>query len=657
MKPQTVAFILAVIAALTHPLRAAHADSHEAPHFEIAGAQPGHDVFPLKSTQVQVHVSGVIADVELTQTYANTGTESLDALYVFPGSTRAAVHGMEIKIGNRVITATIQEKGQAKQIFEKAKTEKKAASLLEQHRPNVFQMSVANISAGAEVQVRLHYSEMLAPTERVYEFILPGAVGPRYSTGSTGETWQGNPFLAEGAKNPAKLDFAMHIDAGLPIKSLASPSHDMSIRFLSATAADLDLKPTNDDPNKNDLIVRYQLADKKVTTGLLLHQGQDENFFMLNVQPPERITSDEVPARDYLFVVDVSGSMHGFPLDTTKQLMNDLFSKLRPKDKFNLLLFSGGSSVLSEEALPVTATNIRSAMNMMRAANGGGGTELLPALKHALTMPSDEARARSIVVVTDGYIDVETQAFDFIRRNLNQASLFAIGVGTSVNRHLIEGLAHVGNGEPFVITHPGEINEVAKRFVSYVTSPVLTDIHVRAEGFDIDELEPASVPILYADRPLKIIGKWKGAPQGKLIVTGRSAHGPYEASFDVASVFNRNNPALRPLWARERARVLGDYAEQNDNAAKHALTTLGLKYSLLTGNTSFVAADTEPQTILASANLASPPTISPTSTSPGSTPEPGTTNLMILSLAALLFQRRRIGVPPVSRSGASSLLS
>ena len=657
MKPQTVAFILAVIAALTHSLRAAHADSHEAPHFEISGSPAGRDVFPLKSTQVQVHVSGVIADVELTQTYANTGTESLDAMYVFPGSTSAAVHGMEIRIGNRIITATIQEKGQAKLIFEKAKAEKKVASLLEQHRPNVFQMNVANIASGAEVQVRLHYSETLAPTERVYEFVLPGAVGPRYSTGHSGESWQGNPFLAEGDKNPAKLDFAMHINAGLPIKSLASPSHDMAIKFLSVTAADLHLKPSNEDLNKQDLIVRYQLADKEVSTGLLLHQGQDENFFMLNVQPPERVTREEVPARDYLFVVDVSGSMQGFPLDTTKKLMNDLFSKLRPKDKFNVILFSGGSNVLSEEALPVNASNIRSAMSMMHAAIGGGGTELLPALKHALTMPSDEARARSIVVVTDGFIDVETRAFDFIRRNLNQASLFAIGVGTSVNRHLIEGLAHVGNGEPFVITRPGETNEVAKRFVSYVSTPVLTDIHVRAEGFDVEELEPASVPILYADRPLKIIGKWKGVPQGRLIVTGRSAHGPYETSFDVAAVTNRNNPALRPLWARERARVLGDYAELNDHTSKQALTALGLKYSLLTSNTSFVAADTEPQPILASAGPVQTPAVLKGNATPGSTPEPGTTNLMILSLTALLFQRRRIGVPPVMRSGASRLLS
>lgn len=655
MKTLTLLLAGTFLAVLCH---AKNVEDSIAPHFEINGAPAGVDALPLKSTSTRVCIAGVIAEVELTQTYANTGSAPIEAIYVFPGSTRAAVHGLEVRIGDRVITATIQERDQAQRTYDQAKAEKKTATLLKQHRPNVFEMAVANIVAGAEVQVRLHYSEKLVPTDHEYAFVLPGVVGPRYTKEGNGATWQTNPYLGEGKPGHAKFEFAMQLDAGLPLQSLTSPSHQLDIKFTSKSTAALTLKPTTegDDPSNRDLIVRYRLADSAINTGLLLHKGQDDNFFLLNVQPPARVTMKEVPARDYLFIVDVSGSMHGFPLDTAKSLMRELFGSLREKDKFNLLLFSGGSAVLSESPLPANSNNIGYAMRMMDNEQGGGGTELLPALRRALTMPGDDDRARNIVVITDGYVDIEREAFDLVRNNLNQASLFVMGIGSSVNRHLLEGLANVGHGEAFVVTQPGEIKDTTRRFIDYVSSPVLTDIHVRAEGFDISELQPASIPTLFADRPLEIIGKWQGAAQGRIIVTGRTATGPYETSFNVSDVASNSHthPALRPLWARERARILGDYASIGDTISRDELTKVGLKYSLLTERTSFVAVDQQPQVFATNATTVQQPLPLPQGVSnqaigaapaAGAVPEPDMALLAIFGLAVLAMHRRRPAQP------------
>ena len=460
------------ITALHSQAASALADT-DAPHFEIVGSTDTAAAFPLKSTQVRASIAGVIAEVELTQTYANTGKQAIEAVYVFPGSTRAAVQGMEVRIGDRVITATIQEKQKAAQMYQEAKAQNKVASLLQQQRPNVFQMNVASIAPGAEVQVRLRYSERLVPEERVYEFVLPGVVGPRYTGGGKGETWLSNPFLTPGTPSPATLDFAMQVDAGMPLKSLTSASHDLDIRFTSPNAARVTLKPTNVDPSSRELIVRYQLADQKVNTGLLLHEGADENFFLLNVQPPNRVTSADIPARDYIFIVDVSGSMNGFPLNTAKTMMKSLLGTLREQDRFNVLLFSGGNNVMSPTLLPVTDESLAKAMRMIDNEPGSGGTELLPALQTALAMKDSGDRARSLVLVTDGYVSVEKEAFDLVRENLSRASLFAIGVGSSVNRHLVEGLAAMGHGEAFVVTQPSQCSEVGRRFRECVSSPVL----------------------------------------------------------------------------------------------------------------------------------------------------------------------------------------
>ena len=186
----------------------------ESPYFFVKSDNPGVDLLPLKSTQVDVRVSGVIADVTVVQTYRNEGQRAIEAKYVFPGSTRAAVHGMNVRLADRLITAKIREKRQAKVEYDVAKQAGKTAALLEQHLPNVFQMNVANILPGDDVKVELRYTELLVPTHGNYQFVFPTVVGPRYSnpnnqgTGSqTSAAWAAQPYLSKGQDSPAALSW------------------------------------------------------------------------------------------------------------------------------------------------------------------------------------------------------------------------------------------------------------------------------------------------------------------------------------------------------------------------------------------------------------------------------------------------------------------
>ncbi len=671
---QAALFAMAASLALAvpqpHPIGDLAAEKTQSPQFQVIGGDPNVEALPLKSTQVKASVSGVIAQVTVEQTYANTGKVPLEAIYVFPASTRAAVHGMEMRIGQRVIKAKIQEKEQAKATFQKAKTENKTASLLEQQRPNVFQMSVANIMPGDEVQVTLHYSEKLAATDRVYEFMFPTVVGPRYSNKNAGaETWVKNPYLAEKTETTATFALQMEVLAGMPLQSLASPSHQASkIAFVGRDRANVTL-PASEEAGNRDFVLRYQLADQQVASGLLLHKDATENFFLLNVQPPARVKPEHIPLRDYCFIVDVSGSMSGFPLDTAKTLMRDLLSGLRETDTFNVLLFASSSATLSEKPLPATAGNIREAVNFLGKQGGFGGTELISALERALALPRAAGVSRSIVLVTDGFVDIEKKAFTLVKEKLNEANLFAFGIGSSVNRWLIEGLAHAGQGEPFVVLEPGEAAAKAKQFREYISAPVLTNIEVRYDGFATNAMQPLKVPDVFADRPIEIIGKWTGEPTGRITLTGRSGTAPYTAVFDVAAEAAKgtNNAALRPLWAREKVESLMEAApiSRENNEENREIATLGLTYNLLTEFTSFVAVDDTPREILAQvqeqlqtvqqplplpqgvSNQAVAPTqtaVVSTTSSTGKTsavPEPGTFLLLAFTAASLLMARRR----------------
>ena len=573
------------------------------PYFFVQSENAALDQLPLKSTSTKVNIAGVIADVTVTQTYANTGNSPLEAIYVFPASTRAAVHAMKMTIGKRIVVANIEKRAEARRQYEAAKQAGKSASLLEQQRPNVFQMNLANIMPGDEIQVEMRYTELIIPENGVYEFVYPTVVGPRYSNlkaadAKPSEEWVANPTLHAGEKPTSSFDIQVDIVGGLPVQDVACNTHKTKIDFDGANTALVRLDGSEKQGGNRDFIVRYRLAGEQIQTGLLLTEGEDENFFLLMMQPPKQVKPESVPGREYVFIVDISGSMHGFPLDISKTLLRDLISQLRPSDRFNVMLFSGSNAVMAEESLPATPENIQKAITLIERQQGGGSTELLPAMQRALTLKATPGYSRSMIIVTDGYVQVEEEVFDLIRNNLDQSNLFAFGIGSSVNRHIIEGMARVGMGEPFVITRTTDASAEAERFRKMVQSPVLTNIKISFDDFDAYDVEPLKVPDILAERPLIVFGKWRGKPEGRVAVHGISGDGEFNENFYVSRYTpTEQASALRQLWARHRITLLSDYnrLSQNDQRKNdqriEEVTQLGLKYSLLTAYTSFIAVD------------------------------------------------------------------
>lgn len=587
--------LLAVAFAFT----SGHAQTREedktlAPYFVVKG-DPNVDHLPLKDTRVEITVAGVIADVKVRQIYRNEGSRPINASYVFPASTRAAVYAMRMQIGNEIIVAKIKEREQAKKDFERAKEEGKSASLLEQQRPNVFSMSLANIMPQEQVQIEMSYTELLVPTDNVYEVVFPTVVGPRYSSPQDGaknkNSFVETPYTRQGQKPASSLHISTQIFSGMPIYELSSPSHQIFPRWNNPNHAQLTLDDGDPFQGNRDFILRYRLAGDQIASGLLLFKGKDENFFLYMAQPPARVATEAIPPREFIFVVDVSGSMDGFPLETSKRLLRDLIGKLRPTDLFNVVLFAGDSTVLSPKSLEANQHNINSAIRLLNEQRGSGGTELLSAIQQAMSLPEQNGVSRSIVLVTDGYVSGEQGVFDHIRANLNRSNVFAFGIGTSVNRYLIEGVARAGMGEPFIVTEESEAPGAAAKFREYIETPVLTDIQVRANGFHTYDVNALNFPDLFAQRPVILFGKWRGAVAGTIELTGKTGLGDYASRLDVAaSQPDEGNHALRYLWARSRIAELSDYGSSDGSEERaRQITDLGLKYNLLTQYTSFIA--------------------------------------------------------------------
>ena len=326
-----------------------------------------------------------------------------------------------------------------------------------------------------------------------------------------------------------RLGMIEDFDAEVTPRLLSALAQDLKgCRFLLETGASHRLLDQLES-RALDMVVAADLGSEAADDGWReVHPLLAEPF--LAVTPKGR-TPDDLPLIQY----------------TARHLMGELLGALKPQESFNILFFSGGSRVLSPEPLPATPDNVQRALAMMQGIDGGGGTELLPALQRAFAMPRTADLARSLVVVTDGFIGAEREAYDLIRAERNRSNLFAFGIGSSVNRHLLEGMAHAGAGEPFIVTSPAEATEAGARFRRYIQSPLLGRIAIHGDGVELYDLEPAEIPVMLAERPIVVFGKYRG--EGKsagLEITGQAASGEYRTRLPLVQGQGEGRTELLP---------------------------------------------------------------------------------------------------------------
>lgn len=551
-------------------------------------------IIPLKSSKTDVQIAGTIAHVHVTQVYQNKGTQAIEAKYVFPLSTQAAVHKMQMTLGERIVNAKIYERQEAQKVYKTALNEGKRAAKLDQDRPNVFKMNVGNIMPGDEIAIDIYYTELLVPVNGEYQFVAPSVVGPRFTgENSKSEESFSMPYTAKGISDTFDFDMTVILNAGMIIQNVSSGSHKVNVNYPNAKTAKIFLSKRNENPSNRDFILNYNLRGNQIQTGMLLYEGEEENFFTFQMEPTKKVVLEDVPAREYLFIVDVSGSMNGYPLKVSKELMRNLLCGLRMTDTFNVQLFASSSTMFSTVPVETNEQNIEAAIRFLSEGQGGGGTQLLSALNEAYRLPrKDISSARSMVVITDGYVSIEKEVFELIKNNLDQANVFTFGIGSSVNRYLIEGMAKVSNSESFIATSTEEAYGVAKKFQEYIATPLLTQVKIESRGFDMYDLAKTSIPDVFAARPVIVHGKYRGKPEGKIIVTGYQGKKRFRQEYKVSNGhLSKANSALKYLWARKRIGELDDYKKLFNEDVKGRVIELGIKYNLLTNYTSFVAVD------------------------------------------------------------------
>jgi Ca-activated chloride channel family protein len=550
---------------------------------------------PLKNTKVSTDIGGFLARVRVVQEFENTFNEPIEAVYTFPLSQTAAVDNMTMLVGTRRIRAKILKREEARQIYDAAKSEGKTAGLLDQERPNVFTQSVANILPSEKIIIEISYVETLKYEDGVYEFVFPMTVGPRYIPASVKDAAKISPPVA---KTRAGHDVAIEINlnAAVPVEEIRSSSHEITTSNTGANSAKIVLKNETTIPNK-DFILRYDVTGKRIEDAVLTHRDKRGGFFSLILQPPDKFASEDVTPKEIVFVLDTSGSMHGFPIEKAKEAMKLSLDGLYPNDTFNLITFAGDTSVLFDAPVPATRANLDKAQAFLDTRQGGGGTEMMKAIKAALEPSDSQTHLRIVCFMTDGYVGNEGEIIAEIQKHQN-ARVFSFGIGSSVNRFLLDKMAEEGRGEVEYVALNDDGSKAARKFYERVRTPLLTDISVDWNGLPIADVYPNRIADLFSAKPVILHGRYTKAANGTIKLRGKVGGQDYVREIPINFPENESkNDVLATLWARTRIDDLTkkDYKGVADGNAlaeiQQTITNIGLEYRLLTQFTSFVAVE------------------------------------------------------------------
>lgn len=631
------------------------------------GGQP----LPLLHSEAQIHITGDIATVRVTQTFKNPSSQAHSAHYLFPLPHDSAVHAMTMRVGDEVVRARIEEVSAAKKTFAAAKAQGKTAALLEQHRANVFTQDVAHIPGAGEVVIEIHYAQPVPREEGAYNLHFPMVVASRYDNHAAGATdaklkappkglLHKDDARATGTTNTQpRVRVSVKLDTGLPITTLSSPSHELEVNRPAPAKAEV-LLAAGEVVDDRDFVLRYTLAGEDVQAGLLQHTDPRGSYFSVLVEPPAEVAEAQVQARELVFVIDASCSMAGAPLDLSRRLMRNMLHQVRPEDRFRLIVFGSSTAELSRGAVAPTAENLARADAFLSNLRTMGGTEIELGIQAALSPEADPERLRLVVFLTDGFIGDELSVMRTIEAHRGAARIFSFGVGDSVNRWLLEEMAVAGHGVATIVGLSDDGEQVVDALTARLRSPFVTDAWVDFGGCEVSQVSPAGTFDLYAGRAVRLLGRAPATPcKTQPILRGQVGGEARRWPLKVVRLEGPQAEAIPILWARaqvaDRMRSLarplrGPAPLAERDQLVREITQLGLDYGISTRWTAFVAVaqrtTTEGPSPEADIPLGQPHGVnSPAGHSFGgsSTPEPAewAAMLMLAMMAAMVLLRQR----------------
>ncbi|MGL1902112.1 MAG: TonB family protein [Fibrobacterales bacterium] len=578
---------------------------------------------PLIHSDVAVTLSGLLARVTLTQTFVNSDVNPLEVEYLFPLSEKSAVDSMTMRTPSRLVYGIVKKKEEAEADYQAALKKGQRASVIHQVRNNIFKQKLGNVMPGDTIEITISYLEEVSYDLHTLKYHFPMTIGPYFTPNSKDSTTRDSigksvstPYMAAKHRDGSTISLTLKVHAHPAIHSFHSPSHRISTTLPKDGWYTITLSSHDQIPNK-DFMLEVPYSNSTPLSQFTLEKGEKESFWHLTLFPQVEKQTTTHP-RDLTFIMDRSGSMRGFPLDKSKEVMKHLLNTIGPDDRFRIIKFAGSAIEMSSVPLPATPDYIQKALTFIQETRSSGGTRVVPALEKALSYHIDPHRERMIIFMSDAYVSNEAEINTLIKQKIGTGKVFTLGVGSSVNHSLLRSMSIVGNGYYSYIRHDGDAQKGVAELYKRMQAPVLNQLKLSGDIVKGSMIYPKVIPYLGGGQPLQLTGM---IPTNKLPLSSSTGFlqkmiqriAPSDTTVTISGILSDSTPwseslhlntaaeasiGLSALWARKNIEHIeyhqGKYTRGDNILTKrqeNQITQLGLKYQIMTKNTSFLAVE------------------------------------------------------------------
>lgn len=547
--------------------------------------------YKIKELAYNAKITDQIAQVQIAQTFVNTGSQQAQVQFVFPIPYEGAIDRMTFMVDGKEYDAKLLEAKKAREIYEGYVRRNQDPALLEWVGMGMFQTSVFPVPPGAERKVTLKFSQLLRKDHQLTDFMLP------LST-------------AKYTSQPVeKVSINATIETTADIKSVYSPTYPIEVKRPDNKHAVVKYEATNAIPS-TDFRLFFDTNDGKLSASLISYrpEGGDEGFFLMLASPEIKTESADRPNKTVIIVADRSGSMSGKKIEQAKEAIKFVLNNLRTGDTFNIVAYDSAVESFKPELQKFDEETRKQALGFVDGLYAGGSTNIDGALSTALGMIKDDKRPNYVLFLTDGLPTAgETNEAKIAAKakenNKIRARMINFGVGYDVNSRLLDRLSRDNFGQSEYVRPDENIEASVSRAYAKMSSPILTGVEVKIEvdaaseyGSAISRIYPKEVYDLFAGEQLVMVGRYKKPGNAKVLIKGKIGGDERKYDFPATLVEKSNDQTyafVEKLWALRRVGEIIDEIDlkgKNDELVKE-LVGLATKHGILTPYTSFLADD------------------------------------------------------------------
>lgn len=607
MKPKSYINLIAVVLAL-FAVGTANAAGLLTPKGQVSS-------LGIRDHNVKVVIEDGYVVTEIDQVFVNTGAGDIEAVYSFPVPSHAAVAEFTYWIDGNPVTGEVLRKQEARDLFEQEKTAGRETALAEKDEYRTFDISIYPVRANSDVRVRLVYLQSVSTDTGIGRYVYPledgGVDEERNAFWEVRDSVTGNfsfdlelksSYPVDAIRLPEQPHAALHqIDSGhwtIALHSVATSPVDeefsAQVATLEAGEAPAPATTTSGVANLDrDIVVYWRHAPNLPgTVDLVTHKpdASGRGTFMLTFTP-----GDDLPiienGRDWVFVLDISGSMQG-KFATLANGVQQALGKLNPNDRFRIFTFNNSARELTSSFVTASPENVLHYTDLVGRLRAEGGTNLYAGLRAGLDS-LDSDRTSGIALVTDGVANVGvTEKKEFLKMmGQYDVRLFTFIMGNSANRPLLEAMTDVSNGFALETSNSDDIAGQLMQAAAKIRHAALHDVKLTINGLKIADLTPETIGSLYHGEQLQVLGHYWGSREAQVRLSGKVAGKDveYKTSF-VMPVQSDLNPELERIWAYatiENLQSKMDYFGA-DKDTEDAISDLAIEYGLVTDYTSMI---------------------------------------------------------------------